>query len=102
MNWIDRLRQGEPFNQGSQLLYYVRSELLGKYFAVIRITWWNDENGRVEVYERCIEKREIGLIQELHYIVKNALHHGDDVSVICAEDPYYLGINPECMDIDGT
>lgn len=102
MNWIDRLRRGEPSDQSNQLLYYVRSELLGEYFAIIRITWWNNENGRVEVYERCIEKREIGLIEELYYLLTNALRHGDDVSVICAEDPYYLGINPECMDIDGT
>ena len=102
MNWIDKLRRGEPFDESEQFLYYVQGELLGKYFALIRITWWDEENANIAVYERCIEKREIGLVEELRYIVTNALRHGDDVSVICAEDPYYLGINPECLDIYGT
>lgn len=101
MNWIDKLRRGEPFDESEQFLYYVRGDLLGKYFAIVRISWI-DDNGAYYVNEHCIEKREIDVIEALRQIVTMALRAGDDVSVICAEDPYYLGINPECMDIDGT
>lgn len=91
MNWIDRLRQGEPFNQGSQLLYYVRSELLGEYFAVIRVSWF-DSKGIYCISETCIEKREIDVLAVFSEIVGMALRNGSNVCVICAEDPEYLGI----------
>lgn len=91
MNWIDRLRRGEPSDQDSQLLYYVRSELLGKYFAVIRVTWF-DSTGICCVTETCIEKREIDVITEFSEVVGMALRDGSNVSVICGEDPVSLGI----------
>lgn len=91
MNWIDRLRRGEPSDQDSQLLYYVRSELLGKYFAVIRVTWF-DSNGIFCVSETRIEKREIDVIAEFSEVVGMALRAGSNVSVICGEDPVSLGI----------
>nr|BAR24922.1 hypothetical protein [uncultured Mediterranean phage uvMED]BAR39236.1 hypothetical protein [uncultured Mediterranean phage uvMED] len=91
MNWIDRLRRGEPSDQDSQLLYYVRSELLSQYFAVIRVTWF-DSNGIFCVSETRIEKREIDVIGEFSEVVGMALRAGSNVSVICAEDPVSLGI----------
>ena len=91
MNWIDRLRQGEPFDHCSQLLYYVRSELLGEYFAVIRVSWF-DTRGICCISETCIEKREIDVLAVFSEVVGMALRSGSNVCVICAEDPEYLGI----------
>lgn len=91
MNWIDRLRRGEPSDQDSQLLYYVCSELLSQYFAVIRVTWF-DTKGICCVSETRIEKREIDVITEFSEVVGMALRAGSNVSVICAEDPVSLGI----------
>jgi len=91
MNWIDRLRRGEPSDQDSQLLYYVRSELLGRYFAVIRVTWF-DTSGIFCVSETRINKSEIDVIAEFSEIVGMALRAGSNVSVICSEDPEDLGI----------
>ncbi|BAQ93546.1 hypothetical protein [uncultured Mediterranean phage uvMED] len=91
MNWIDRLRRGEPSDQDSQLLYYVRSELLSQYFAVVRVTWF-DTKGICCISETRIEKREIDVIAEFSEVVSMALRAGSNVSVICAEDPVSLGI----------
>tara|TARA_B100001778_G_scaffold319003_1_gene308082 strand:+ start:2902 stop:3186 length:285 start_codon:yes stop_codon:yes gene_type:complete len=91
MNWIDRLRRGEPSDQNSQHLYYVRSELLNCYFAVIRVTWF-DTSGIYCISETRINKREIDVISEFSEIVGMALRAGSNVSIICAEDPEYLGI----------
>lgn len=91
MNWIDRLRRGEPSDQSNQLLYYVRSELLGEYFAVIRVSWFNSK-GIYCISETCIEKREIDVLAAFAEIVGMALRAGSSVCVICAEDPEYLGI----------
>ena len=91
MNWIDRLRRGEPSDQDSQLLYYVRSELLSQYFAVVRVTWF-DTKGICCISETRIEKREIDVIAEFSAVVSMALRAGSNVSVICAEDPVSLGI----------
>ena len=91
MNWIDRLRRGEPFDQGSHLLYYVRSELFSKYFAVVRITWF-DTTGVCCISETRIEKSNVDVIAEFSDIVEMAFNAGSNVCVICAEDPGYLGI----------
>jgi hypothetical protein len=91
MNWIDRLRQGEPSDQSNQLLYYVRSELLGEYFAIIRVSWF-DSKGICCISETCVEKREIDVLAVFSEIVCMALRNGSNVCVICAEDPEYLGI----------
>ena len=92
MNWIKRFRTGESSDQGNQFLYYVRSELLGKYFAVVRVTW-RDSTGVFCISETCIEKGESDVICELVEIMSVALHAGSNVCVICSEDPDYLGIH---------
>jgi len=90
MNWVKRLRQGEPSDQSSELLY-CRGELCGEYFAVIRVTWF-DSRGICCVTETCIEKREIDVLAEFSEIVGHALRFGSEVCVICPEDPERLGI----------
>jgi hypothetical protein len=91
MNWLKRWRTGGSSDQGNQLLYYVRSELLSKYFAVVRVTWF-DSAGVFCISETCIKKCEIDVIAEFSEIVGTALSAGSNVSVICAEEPRHLGI----------
>jgi len=92
MNWIKRFRTGESSDQGNQFLYYVRSELLGKYFAVVRVTW-RDSSGVFCISETCVEKNELDVIAEFLEILSVALGAGSNVCVICGEDPDYLGIH---------
>jgi len=92
MNWIKRFCTGESSDQGNQFLYYVRSELLGKYFAVVRVTW-RDSSGVFCISETCVEKNELDVIAEFLEILSVALGAGSNVCVICGEDPDYLGIH---------
>jgi hypothetical protein len=92
MNWIKKFLKYGPANQSNQFLYYVRSELLGKYFAVVRVTW-RDSSGICCISETRIEKSDIDVIKEMHELLYMALSLGSNVCVICNEDPKHLGIH---------
>lgn len=92
MGWMDRFRNRKPQKYENRLLYYQQDELKDEYYAVVRITWFND--GKVcGVTEGKIDSYEADVVMEFCSIVGNALRAGADVSVVCIEDPENLGIH---------
>lgn len=92
MSWLDRLRRkrSKPFED--RLLFYTQQPLEDSFYAVIRITWFN--NGKAwGVTEGKIDCFDADVVMEFTDIVGNALRSGADVSVICIDDPMNLGIH---------
>jgi len=92
MSWIDHLRKSEKQEPDKQYLYYVRQQLKQQVYAVVRVTWY-DEDGIYSVTETRVNKRDAQVIQEFSDIVGNALTIGADVSVICVENSERLDLH---------
>ena len=92
MSWIDHLRKSEKQEPDKQYLYYVRQQLKQQVYAVVRVTWY-DEDGIYSVTETRVNKRDAEVIQEFSDIVGNALTIGADVSVICVANSERLGLH---------
>ena len=63
MSWIDHLRKSEKQEPDKQYLYYVRQQLKQQVYAVVRVTWY-DEDGIYSVTETRVNKRDAEVIQE--------------------------------------
>ena len=92
MSWIDKLRRTEKQEPDKQYLYYVRQQLKQDVYAIVRVTWY-DEDGIYSVTETRVNKRDAEVIQEFSDIVGNALTIGADVSVICVEKSERLDLH---------
>ena len=91
MSWLDNLRKPEPPRK--QLLFFANEELANEYFAVIRLTWF--DQGKVRsVSESHIHLYDLDARAEFHSTVKAALRAGADVSALCIAPATELGIEP--------
>lgn len=91
MNWFDKFRNRKSGNYKGRTLYYQQDELQNEFYAVVRISWFN--NGKVcGVTESKIDTYDADVVMEFTDIVGNALRAGADVSIVCIEDPENLGI----------
>ena len=91
MSWLDNLRNGKKRDPANRLLFFSKQELAEQTYAVIRVTWYLQ--GKIcGVSETAIGLYERDVISEFCSLVKNALGAGCDVSVVCIDDPQYLGI----------
>ena len=91
MSWLDKLRKQRPEEPTNRLLFFTKQELEHETYAVIRITWFFD--GQINgVSETSIGLHDKDVIAEFSDLVGNALRAGCDVSVVCIDDPQYLGI----------
>lgn len=92
MSWLDRFRNRKAKKHENRLLFYRQDELQNEYYAVVRISWFND--GKVcGVTESKIDTYDADVVMEFSDIVGNALRAGADVSVVCIDDPENLGIH---------
>ena len=91
MSWLDKLRKRGPEEPINRLLFFTKQELTEQSYAVIRITWYID-NQIGGVSESSIGLYDLDVIAEFSDLVGNALRAGCDVSVACIDDPQYLGI----------
>lgn len=92
MSWLDRFRNRKAKKYENRLLFYRQDELQNEYYAVVRISWFND--GKVcGVTESKIDTYDADVVMEFSDIVGNALRAGADVSVVCIDDPENLGIH---------
>jgi uroporphyrinogen-III decarboxylase len=92
MSWLDRFRNRKAEKHENRLLFYRQDELQNEYYAVVRISWFND--GKVcGVTESKIDTYDADVVMEFSDIVGNALRAGADVSVVCIDDPENLGIH---------
>ncbi len=92
MSWIDKLRKTEKQEPDKQYLYYVRQQLRQQAYAVVRVTWY-DEEGICSVTESRISKSDPEVVQEFSDIISNALCIGGDVSVICVDKSERLDLH---------
>ena len=91
MSWLDNLRKPEPPRK--QLLFFANEELANEYFAVIRLTWF--DQGKVRsVSESHIHLYDLDARAKFHSTVKAALRAGADVSALCIAPATELGIEP--------
>ena len=91
MGWLNRSkkRPDEPSRQ--QALYYVHSELMDDFYAVIRTTWYS--GGAVcGITECAISQSDDLALMEFTGIVGDALRAGADVSIICIDSSEAVGI----------
>ena len=92
MSWLDRFRNRKAKKYENRLLFYRQDELQNEYYAVVRISWFND--GKVcGVTESKIDTYDADVVMEFSDIVGDALRAGADVSVVCIDDPENLGIH---------
>ena len=92
MSWLDKFRNRKAKKYENRLLFYRQDELQNEYYAVVRISWFND--GKVcGVTESKIDSYDADVVMEFSDIVGNALRAGADVSVVCIDDPENLGIH---------
>ena len=91
MSWLDKLRKRKPGEPINRLLFFSKQELAEQTYAVIRVTWFFDDK-ICGVSETSIGLYEEDVISEFSDFVGNALRAGCDVSVVCIDDPQYLGI----------
>ena len=92
MSWLDKFRNRKVNKHENRLLFYRQDELQNEYYAVVRISWFND--GKVcGVTESKIDSYDADVVMEFSDIVGNALRAGADVSVVCIDDPENLGIH---------
>tara|TARA_R100000406_G_C3069414_1_gene113739 strand:+ start:497 stop:781 length:285 start_codon:yes stop_codon:yes gene_type:complete len=91
MSWFDKFRNRKPEDYRGRTLYYQQDELKDRYYAVVRISWFNDDKV-CGVTESKIDSYDADVVMEFADIVGNALRAGADVSVVCIEDPENLGI----------
>ena len=92
MSWLDRFRNRKAKKYENRLLFYRQDELQNEYYAVVRISWFDD--GKVcGVTESKIDTYDADVVMEFSDIVGNALRAGADVSVVCIDDPENLGIH---------
>ena len=92
MSWLDKFRNRKAKKYENRLLFYRQDELQNEYYAVVRISWFND--GKVcGVTESKIDTYDADVVMEFSDIVGNALRAGADVSVVCIDDPENLGIH---------
>ena len=91
MSWLDNLHRRKREEPTNRLLFFSKQELTEQTYAVIRITWYL--HGKISsVSEASIGLYNEDVIAEFSDLVGNALRAGCDVSVVCIDDPQYLGI----------
>jgi hypothetical protein len=91
MSWLDNLRGYKKEDPINRLLFFSKQELAEQTYAVARVTWFFE--GKIAgVSETSIGLYDPDVIAEFSDLVGNALRAGCDVSVICIDDPQYLGI----------
>ena len=92
MNWLSKVsRSGRP---RKQIVYFSQEELQNEYYAVIRITWFFD--GEIcDVFESSISRYDKEAVAEIPSIIRAALTHRADVSVVCVETADAVGLEPK-------
>jgi hypothetical protein len=92
MSWLSRVRKPQPPRK--QIVYFVQEDLQNEFYAVIRITWFYD--GEIcDVFESSISRYDKEAVAEIPSIIRDALTHGADVSVVCVETADAVGLKPK-------
>tara|TARA_B100001094_G_scaffold38480_1_gene32844 strand:+ start:117 stop:395 length:279 start_codon:yes stop_codon:yes gene_type:complete len=91
MSWLDRLQKPKPPRK--QVLYFAQDDLNGRYFAVVRLTWFCD--GKIfRISEMALHNYDVNVMEQLISVVHEALHEGADVSALCIATAEELGLEP--------
>ena len=92
MSWLSRVRKPQPPRK--QIVYFAQEDLQNEFYAVIRITWFYD--GEIcDVFESSICRYDKEAVAEIPSIIRDALTHGADVSVVCVETADAVGLKPK-------
>ena len=78
-----------------RIFHYVQQELPNRYFAVVRMTWRDDDRKVVQVDEAKLIDEGIDTIEGFTEVARKAMLGGADISMICPYDPEHLGLNEE-------
>ncbi len=92
MSWLSKVRKPQPPRK--QIVYFAQEDLQNEFYAVIRITWFYD--GEIcDVFESSISRYDKEAVAEIPSIIRDALTHGADVSVVCVETADAVGLKPK-------
>lgn len=78
-----------------RIFHYVQQELPNRYFAVVRMTWRDNNRKVVQVDEIKLIDEGVDTIEGFADVAKQAMLGGADISMICPYDPEHLGLNEE-------
>ena len=78
-----------------RIFHYVQQELPNRYFAVVRMTWRDDDRKVAQVDEVKLIDEGIDTIEGFTEVARKAMLGGADISMICPYDPEHLGLNEE-------
>ena len=78
-----------------RIFHYVQQELPNRYFAVVRMTWRDNDRKVVQVDEVKLIDEGVDTIEGFTDVARKAMLGGADISMICPYDPEHLGLNEE-------
>jgi hypothetical protein len=94
MKWLRKLLKMDNELHRQRMLFVSKRELPDDTFAVVRLSWFNDE-GVYSIDEIKLiyeDETEEDMIPQFAMIVAEALRGGADVSILTEIEPQLLGI----------
>jgi hypothetical protein len=94
MKWLRKLLKMDDELHRQRMLFVSKRELPDDTFAVVRLSWFNDE-GVYSIDEIKLiyeDETEEDMIPQFAMIVAEALRGGADVSILTEIEPQLLGI----------
>lgn len=94
MKWLRKLLKMDDELHRQRMLFVSKRELPDDTFAVVRLSWFNDE-GVYSIDEIKLiyeDEAEEDMIPQFAMIVAEALRGGADVSILTEIEPQLLGI----------